>query len=298
MIGYMSVRRSFAKDLFRKKKGGRSFVGTFGLFMVLAVMAAIFLFPIIFMISRAFMPLSELLRFPPLIFPRNPTLEHFASVTGLFNTTLVPFSRYVFNTVLIVSAGVFGQMLFASMAAFPLAKYDFAGDNFLSRLIVIALMVSPVVTAVPAYLIMSYMGIIDTYLAVILPTFAGTLGLYLMKNFMSVVPNSLIEAAHIDGANEFKCLFTVVMPAVKPAFITLFILSFQGMWGATGGAVIYTEQLKPLSAALSQIAAAASIARAGDMMVVSLIMFAIPILLFIFMQTQVLETMTTSGMKE
>ncbi|MCL1786380.1 MAG: carbohydrate ABC transporter permease [Defluviitaleaceae bacterium] len=292
------MKRIGLKGIFKKNKSGRSFMGNLGLFLVLSTMAFVFLFPIIFMLNRAFMPLSELLRFPPLIFVRNPTFDHFFSVSAFFNTTLVPFWRYVFNTVLIVAVGVFGQILFASMAAFPLAKYDFAGDGIISKMIVVALMVSPAVTAVPSYLIMSYLGLIDTYFAIILPTFGTTLGLYLMKNFMSVVPSSLIEAAHIDGANEVRCLFKVVMPAVKPAFITLFILSFQVMWGATGGQVIYTEQLKPLSAALNQIAATASIARAGDMMVVSLIMFIIPIGLFIFMQSQVLETMTTSGMKE
>lgn len=281
-----------------KKRRSRSFWGSFFLFLILALMAAVFLFPIFFMVNRAFMPLSELMRFPPLIVVRNPTLDHFFSVNTLFNSTLVPFWRYVFNTGLIVAAGVFGQILFSSMAAFPLAKFDFAGDGIMSKAIIIALMFSAAVTAVPTYLIMSFMGIIDTYLAVILPTFAGTLGLYLMKNFMSVVPSSLIEAAQIDGANEFKCLYKVIFPAVKPAFVTLFILSFQAMWGVTGGAVLYTEQLKPLSAALGQIAATASIARAGDMMVVSLIMFVIPLFLFIFMQSQVIETMASSGMKE
>jgi len=292
MIRVVRVRNIF------KKRRSRSFWGSFFLFLVLAVMAAIFLFPIFFMVNRAFMPLSELLRFPPLIVVRNPTFDHFISVTTLFNSTLVPFWRYVFNTGLIVAAGVFGQVLFGAMAAFPLAKFDFAGDNIMSRAIVIALMFSAAVTAVPTYLVMSYMGIIDTYLAVILPTFGGTLGLYLMRNFMTVVPSSLIEAAQIDGANEFKCLYKVVFPAVKPAFVTLFILSFQAMWGVTGGQVLYTEQLKPLSAALGQIAAAASVARVGDMMVVSLIMFAIPLFLFIFLQSRVIETMATSGMKE
>jgi len=115
---------------------------------------------------------------------------------------------------------------------------------------------------------------------------------------MTQVPSSLIEAAQIDGAGDFRTLWVVVMPAVKPAWITLFILSFQAMWGATGGAFIYTENIKPLSAALNQIATTATIARMGETMAVSLIMFLIPITLFVIVQSQVLETMTTSGMKE
>jgi ABC-type glycerol-3-phosphate transport system permease component len=250
------------------------------------------------MVNNAFKPLDELLRVPPLIMVRNPTMGNFTMLSSMLNQTLVPFSRYMFNTFLIVVLGTAGQMLFASMAAYPLAKYDFAGDRIISRMIVVALMFSPVVTAVPNYLIMSYLGIIDSYLAVILPAFGSTLGLYLMMNFMAVVPSSLIEAAQIDGAGEFATLWRVVMPAVKPAVITLFILSFQAMWGMTGGAVIYTEALKPISAALGQITAAASIARAGASSVVTLIMFVVPLVIYIFMQTQVLETMTASGIKE
>ena len=286
------------KQIIKKKRGGRSFAGNMGLFLFLALMAGVFLFPIIFMVNNAFKPLDELLRFPPYIFVRNPTLENFYSVGSMFNTTLVPFSRYLFNTGLIVMAGTLGQILFASMAAFPLAKFDFAGDSFFSNLIVVALMFSAAVTAVPNYLIMSSLGLIDTYLAVILPAFGSTLGLYLMKQFMSQVPSSLIEAAQIDGASEFRCLFKVVMPAVKPAIITVFIFSFQMMWAMSGGQVIYTEALKPLSAALNQIATTASVARMGETTVVALIMFIIPVVLFIIVQSQVLETMTASGMKE
>lgn len=286
------------KQILKPKKGNRSFGGNLVLIISLALLAVIFLFPVIFMINNAFKPLSELLRVPPFIFVRNPTLENFAAVGNLFNNSLVPFWRYVFNTFFIVTVGTLGQIIFVSMAAYPLAKYSFFGDKFLSSLILVALMFSPEVTAVPNYLIMANLGLIDTYFAVILPSFGSTLGLFLMKNFMSQVPSSLIEAAQIDGAGEFRTLWTVVMPAVKPAWITLFILSFQMMWGNSGSTVIYTEALKPLSAALNQIAAVLPVARMGETMVVSLIMFLIPVTIFIFMQSNVLETMTTSGIKE
>ncbi|MCL2015170.1 MAG: carbohydrate ABC transporter permease, partial [Defluviitaleaceae bacterium] len=221
-----------------KSSSGRTVKGNIALLVVLALMAVIFLFPVIFLVNNAFKPLSELMRVPPLIFVRDPTLDNFFSVGNLFNNTLVPFWRYVFNTAFLVVAGTLGQIIFASMAAYPLAKYEFFGEQFLSGLIVVALMFSAAVTAVPNYIIMANLGLIDTYLAIILPSFGSTLGLYLMKNFMSSVPNSLIEAAQIDGASEFRTLWTVVMPAVKPAWITLFILSFQGMWGNSGGAVL------------------------------------------------------------
>jgi len=286
------------KRALRSKRGARSLGGNIALGIALGIMAFIFLLPIIFMVNNALKPLYELLRMPPTLLVRNPTFENFHALGNFFNNTLVPIERYVLNTFIVVFFGVLGQVVFGSMAAYPLAKFDFAGQKFLSSLIVIALMFSPVVTAVPNYLIMAQLGMIDTYFALILPAMATTLGLFLMRNFMAQVPNSLIEAAMIDGAGDFKTLWVVVMPAVKPAWITLFIFSFQAMWGLTGGAVIYTENLKPLPAALNQIASTVSIARMGEVMVVSLIMFLVPLLLFMLVQSQVMETMTTSGMKE
>lgn len=282
--------------VFRKRKG-RSFAGNVALALFLSLMALMFLFPVIFMINNAFKPMHELFKYPPDIFVRNPTLANYYDLGVVFAESLVPLTRYLFNTGFIVIIGTLGQILIASMAAFPLAKYKFKGNAFISQLIVMALMFSAAVTAVPNYVIISKLLLIDTYWAVILPAFSSTLGLYLMKNFMSQVPSSLLESANIDGANEFITLWRVVMPAVKPAWITLFILSFQTMWGATGGTFIYKENLKPLSYALQQIGST-GIARQGVFAATSVIMFVIPVLTYVIMQSQVLETMTTSGMKE
>lgn len=282
---------------FTNKRSTRSVGGNILLIFFLILLALLFLFPIIFTFNNAFKPLHELLKFPPDIFVKIPTLDNFYDLSELFANSLVPFSRYMFNTFFIVIIGTAGQIIFASMAAYPLAKYEFYGNKFISKLIVMSLMFSSAVTAVPNYIIISKLFLIDTYWAIIFPAFSSTLGLYLMKNFMAQVPSSLIESASIDGANEFTTLWRVVMPAVKPAWITLFILSFQSMWGVTGGTFIYEENLKTLSYALGQIASA-GIARQGVMAAVSLIMFLIPTIIFIFMQSNVIETMTTSGMKE
>jgi ABC-type glycerol-3-phosphate transport system permease component len=292
------MNKAAVKKFFKTKRGGRSFAGNVMLGLTMTAFAIIFLIPVILLVNNAFKPLYELLRIPPTIFVMDPTFENFFAMGNVFNNTLVPFWRYVFNSVFIVAAGTLGQILLASMAAYPLAKFEFFGESFLNKLIVIALMFSPVVTAVHNYLIMANLGLIDTYWAIIIPSFASTLGLFLMVNFMSQVPSSLIEAAQIDGSGELRTLWTVVMPAVRPAWITLFILTFQSMWTVTGSTVIFTETLKPLPAALNQIASGITIARMGEMMVVSLIMFLIPVVIFIIMQNSVMETMTTSGMKE
>ena len=179
----------------------------------------------------------------------------------------------------------------------PLAKYTFPGSKVMSELIVYALMFSSAVTAIPNYLIMTYLGLVDTYWAVILTAIGGTLGLYLMKNFIGQIPDSLLEAATIDGANEFTIYWKIIMPLCKPAWITLIILSFQQMWGTTGGVFIYSEELKPVSYVLSQLVSG-GIARTGVSSAVSLIMMLVPVAVFVISQSNVIETMSTSGMKD
>jgi ABC-type glycerol-3-phosphate transport system permease component len=153
------------------------------------------------------------------------------------------------------------------------------------------------VTAIPNFLIITRLGLFDSYWAIILPAFAAPLGLYLMKQFMEQIPDSLIESARLDGASEFYIWFKIVMPNVKPAWLTLIILMFQGLWATTGGVFITSEELKPLAFAMSQIAQG-GVARAGANAAVMLIMMAVPITFFIFSQSRIIETMATSGMKD
>ena len=152
------------------------------------------------------------------------------------------------------------------------------------------------VTAIPSYLVLNTLGLIDTYWSVILPAFAYSTGLFLMKQFMSSVPTSLIEAAKIDGAGEFKIYYKIVMPLVKPAWVTLIILLFQSLWSTYGSTTIYREDYKMVSYALNQIATAGA-ARQGTLAAVSLIMIIVPIGVFVISQSQVMETMAHSGMK-
>lgn len=262
-------------------------LGAFGLFS---------LYPLIYIIVSAFKPMSEVFIFPPRLVVENPTLGNFFDLGFIIEEFDIPFSRYAFNTLIITGLGTAGTVLLGSMAAFPLAKYEFPGSKLMSNVIVYALMFSGSVTAIPNYFIMSAMNLIDTIWAVILPAVGGTLGLYLMKNFMVQIPDELLEAAKIDGAGEGQTFFKTVMPLCKPAWITLIILSFQSMWGTTGGVFIYSEELKPLSYVLSQIVSS-GISRTGVSSAVSLIMLIVPVTVFIISQSNVLETMATSGMK-
>ena len=144
---------------------------------------------------------------------------------------------------------------------------------------------------------MTKLGWIDTYMSIIIPAFATPMGLFLMKQFMEQLPDSLMESARLDGATEWRVFWSIVMPNVKPAWLTLAIFQFQQMWGNTGSLFLRNEELKPLQYALQQITAGGT-ARAGAAAAVTFIIAAVPIIFFLICQSNVLETMTTSGMKD
>lgn len=280
-----------------QKRLTRSFWGNVAVFIFLGMFGAFMALPLIYTVNNAFKPLDELFLFPPRFLVRNPTLDNFFDLTNLMANSWVPFTRYVFNTVFITLAGTVGHVILASAAAYPLAKHRFPGAKPLFTIVVLSLMFSPHVTAVPNYVIMSWLGLIDSYTAVIAPALASSLGLYLMKQFMEQIPDTLLEAAKIDGASEYRIFWQIVMPLVKPAWLTLTILLFQVLWGTTGGSFIYSEELKTMSYALGQILAG-GIVRAGPGAFVALLMMSVPITIFIVSQSNIIETMASSGMKE
>ena len=280
-----------------RRKPNRSISGDIGIYIFLAICSAIMFFPLFFAICQSLKPLDELLKFPPDILPRNPTLDNFSDLFVTMSLSWVPFSRYIFNTVFITLAGTFGHVIIASMAAYVLAKYDFPGGKLFFKVVVVALMFSGYVTGIPNYLIMCRLHIVDTYWALILPAIGGSMGLFLMKQFMEGFPMSLIEAAKIDGAHEFTIFWKLVMPNVRPAWLTISIFSVQGLWNNKASTVIYTENKKMLAYALQQIQAG-GIVRTGQAMAVTVITISVPIIFFIFTQSQILETMATSGLQD
>ncbi len=283
-------------NLKRTRKLNRSVGGDLALFILLLLFGTFSAYPLIMTASNAFKPLDELFLFPPRLLPRNVTLDNFRDLSELIGNSWIPFSRYFFNTILITTLGTFGHVIIASMAAFPLAKYKFPGRGIFFTLVVYSLMFAPQVTATPNYIIVSKIGLIDNPAAIILPAIASSLGLYLMKQFMQQIPDDLIESAKIDGASEYRIFFTIVMPLVKPAWLTLIILLFQRLWITDGGAFIFSEELKPLSYALRQIAQG-TIERAGTIAAVSFIMMIVPVTFFIVSQSKIVETFSHSGMK-
>ena len=287
------------RRLFRRKakKLNRSMAGNSILFFVMFVCGIFMALPLVMIINNALKPLDELFQFPPKIFVRNPTLENFTDLFVLMNNSWVPFSRYILNTIIITGGGMVGHVICASLAAYPLAKHNFPGKNILFSMVVLSMMFSWTVTQIPQYIIISWLHINNTYAALILPAFSFVMGLYLMKQFMEQLPDSLMESARLDGASEWRIFWSIVMPNVKPAWLTLAIFQLQQMWGNTGGLFLRSEELKPLQYSLQQITAGGT-ARAGAAAAVTFIIAAVPITFFLICQSSVLETMTTSGMKD
>lgn len=286
----------------RGKKVSRSKAGSILLFLFLALFSLFMVLPMIYMISNSFKPQNELLVFPPRLFPTEPTLRNFRDMFTVMSSSNVPFIRYIFNSLFVTAVGSAGHILFSSMCAFPLAKKRFPGRKIIFNIIVFSLMFNTAVTAIPNYLIMSELKWIDTYAALIVPAFGMSLGLYLMKQFMEQIPDSLLEAGRIDGAGQWTIFWQIVMPNVKSAWMTLLLLSVQTLWPIGDNNFIYKEELKTLAYALGQIqgtgAAGVNIARAGVGAAVSVFMMIIPVLIFIFSQSNIIETMSSSGMKD
>ena len=295
--GWASDLRKALKFILPQKRISRSVGGDVFIFLFLCFIALILVIPLVYIISNSLKPYNELFLFPPKLFVMNPTVDNYADLFSLISNSWVPFSRYLSNTVFITLVGTVGNVLLGSMAAYAISKIRFPGANFLFKIIVLSLMFSATVTAIPTYLIIAKIGWIDTYYALIVPSLQSSLGIYLMKQFIDQIPDTLIEAAKIDGANDGRIYLSIIMPSVKPAWLTVIILSIQSLWNITGSNYIFSEQLKTLPVAMSQIVSG-GIARAGASAAVSVVMLSVPVLSFIIAQSNVVETMATSGMKE
>ncbi len=276
----------------------RSAGGDTGITVILVLLGMFMFLPMYYVVIQSLKPLDELFMFPPRFYVIKPTLDNFGDLMTLMSDSWVPFSRYIFNTVFISICGTAGNLIFASMAAYSLAKLRFPGRNAIFQIIVMSLMFHSTVNQVTHFIILSSFGWIDTYLSIIVPSMAGTMGLYLMKQFMETsVPDTVLESARLDGASEFRTYLTIAMPMVKPAWLTLIIECFKGLWNAGSSIYIHSEELKTFNYAIQQIVTG-GIARSGAGAAATVIMMIVPILVFVLNQSQIIETMGSSGMKD
>ena len=276
----------------------RSVGGDTGIFVFLAIMGVFMFLPMYYTFIQSLKPLDELWMFPPRFYVSKPTGKNFSDLFSLLNTSWVPFSRYIFNTVFITAAGTFGNLFFSSIAAYALAKIPFPGRKGIFWLMQKSLMFTSTVTAIANFLTLSTIGLMDNVFAIIIPAWGSTMGLYLMKQFMdSSISDDVLESARLDGCSEMRTFWQIAMPMVKPAWLTLIIYSFQGLWQTGSSPYIYREQFKTLNYAITQITAG-GVARAGAAAAGTVIMMIVPILVFVITQSNIIETMASSGMKD
>ena len=276
----------------------RSAGGDAGISVLLVLLGAFMFLPMVYVIMQSLKPLDELWMYPPRVYVLSPTLKNFKDLFTLMNISWVPFSRYIFNTVLVSVAGTAGHLFLASLAAYALAKIKFPGRDLMFQTVQMSLMFNATVTAITSFILMSALKWLDSYWALIVPAWCSSLGLYLMKQFMDTnVNDSVLESARLDGARELKIFWIIAMPMVKPAWLTLIIYSFQGLWNAGASMYIYSEQFKSFNYAIGQILAG-GIKRAGAGAASQVIMMLVPIIIFIISQSNIIETMGSSGMKD
>ncbi len=276
----------------------RSAGGDAGITVMLTILGAFMFLPMYYVVIQSLKPLDELFMFPPKFWVMQPTLDNFGDLFTLMGDSWVPFSRYIFNTVFITLCGTVGNLVFASMAAYSLAKLKFPGRDAIFQIIVMSLMFHSTVNTVTHFIILSAFGWVDTYLSIIVPSMATTMGLYLMKQFMETsVPDTVLESARLDGASEFRTFLIIAMPMVKPAWLTLLIECFKSLWNAGSSIYIHSEELKTFNYAIQQILSG-GIARSGAGAASTVVMMMVPILTFVFSQSQIIETMGSSGMKD
>ena len=276
----------------------RSAGGDFGITVMLVLLGAFMFLPMLYVVMQSFKPLDELWMYPPRFFVMSPTISNYTSLFTLMSLNWVPFSRYIFNTVFTSVSGTFGHLFIASLAAYTLAKIKFPGGKAMFKTVQTSLMFHSTVTGITSFIIMSAFQMVDTYWAIIVPAWGSTLGLYLMKQFMdTAVPDTVLESARLDGASEIKTYWVIAMPMVKPAWLTLIVYSFQSLWNAGASMYIHSEQLKSFNYAIGQITAG-GIKRAGASAASQVIMMLVPIMVFVFSQSNIVETMGSSGMKD
>ena len=264
---------------------------------VLTLLVLFTALPLVYLVVTAFKPIDELYLFPPTFFTRRPTVDNFKTLLNSLGNSEVPFIRYIFNSIFTTVATVFLTVFVCSLAAFGLVKQKPRGADLIFALFLMALMFPGTVTQIPNYLIIKKLGFLNNYLSLIVPKVAVAFNFFLVKQFMEQIPDSLIEAARIDGASQWKTFWRIVMPNVRGAWLTLLMLSVQTLWGTGANNYIYKDELKTLNYALGQIMSG-GVARAGVGAAVTLFMMIVPIAIFIFSQNNIVETMSSSGMKD
>lgn len=271
------------------------------LIVFLTLLAVFMLMPLVYIFNHSFKPLHELFLFPPTFFVQQPTLSNFTELLNLTQDTFLPVTRFIFNSIIVTILSTAGMVVFGALCAFPLSKHPFPGRKLIFGGIILSLMIAVETMGIPRYIVVKHLGIMNTYWGHVLPILALPVGVFLLKQFMDQLPDELLEAAKIDGASEWRTFTRIVIPIVTPAMATLTILSFQTAWGnvETSALFMQDDAMKTLPFYVTSLTSnlANSVARQGAAAAASLIMFIPSLLIFLFSQRKVIQTMAHSGIK-
>ena len=270
-------------------------------FAGLAALSAFMLLPIVYIFNHAFKPYHELFLFPPTILVREPTLGNFAELFSVAEDVFVPVTRYVFNTAVVTLAAMALMIATSALCAYPLSKHKFPGKDLILSAVVVSLLFVSEVLAIPRYMVMHELGLMNTYWGHVLPLVALPVGVFLLKQFMDQVPDELLQAAKIDGAGEWTTFARIVVPAVSPAVFTVGILAFQTVWNnvETSNLFMQEESMKTLAFYLNSLTSQLynTVARQGAAAAGTLVLFVPQLVVFLFFQHKVIATMAHSGIK-
>ena len=279
------------------KRYTRSTFGSIVIGCFLTLFGAFMLLPMIYLVITSLKPLEEILAFPPRFYVVRPVLSNYLDLPRLLANLWVPFSRYLVNSIFVSLVTTSLNVVVASMAAFTLSKYKSKIFIIFFAVVQLALLYNSYTLAIPQYVIMAKMRILNTYWVYILPNVASSLGVFLVKQYMDAsVPDALLEAARIDGASCFQIFFRVAFPLVKPAVLTLVLFAFKDMWAMGSGSTVFDEKIKLLPSAVEQIAAG-GITRTGSSMAAAVLMLIPPVVVYLISQSSITQTMSSSGIK-
>jgi ABC-type glycerol-3-phosphate transport system permease component len=271
------------------------------LILFLIILSAFMLLPLVYIFNHALKPYHELFVYPPTFLVREPSLQNFVELLLVASSSTVPVSRYLFNSLIISGGAVVCVTIVSAMCAYPISKHKFPGHKMVFATIILTLMFAPEAVQIPRYLVVSNLGIMNTYWGHILPLVAMPVGVFLLKQFIDQLPNELLEAARIDGAGEFLIFLRVVIPVCMPAVATVAILTFQSSWGNVETSTLFMQddEMKNFPFFLSTLTnnLANSVARQGAAASAALIMFIPNLIIFLFFQGKVIATMAHSGIK-
>lgn len=277
--------------------------GQIKFYVVLLPLVVFMILPILFIFSHALKPPDELFAYPPRFFVTNPTFKNFTDLFSRMSSSGIPVSRYLFNSILITIVTVVASIVVSTTAAYALSKKRFKLKKVLFAINTVALMFVPIAVTIPRFLIIERLTLMDTFWVHILPVLALPVGLFLIKQFIDGIPDEVVEAAQIDGASDVWIYWAIILPMIKPAIATIAILTFQATWNNADTSTLYvtSESLKTFAFYLTTLttttAGANAVAGQGMAAAATLIMFLPNLFIFIFLQSQVMSTMSHSGLK-